>query len=630
MQNHYLKRLIAMIMAVVFFVTISPAIPSMASPSISRLSWCGDGGGLNYAYNYGTYDIYYYGLRNGLYWKYIDFTPQDAYGNPVENVDFKVINNNPEIEIVQEKNIYSNFEGYPRLRIVPQPNAPIGTYPITLSFADGFKVQFNIIIHQNSSSNYGTEGLASQTIETVMSNGQVVDLDQADSDLSNAVRFQLKDKSGNILSGQQVLQPDPSSCEIASNTNGSTLYYCLATSRPSNASFNFPIFHLTAVPGQPYYSLSLEQTTSYNGIRVPSGNYTVGVSLNSGDVAEGSFTIFDYQAIQRIDVELTDAVTGRTINPDQIKPGQQINGKVWYVADNGFKVEAKNISVKFFEKDFVSVYNTSSSTFTFSVDQSAPQEVQLYILDHISGNTFNQIFNVVSTESPEDPNDPGQTDPDNPSIDPGEDPLEQFTVSFDANGHGSDPESMVVEEGASIKLPDLADDGEYSFLGWSEGDNLYKPGENIAVSQSMHLVARWERNTLPASPSTIQMIINSMYMTVDGKYQTLDTAPYIKQDRTYVPIRALSEGFGAKVEWINGDRSVIITLDDKTVTMMIGLPYYWVNEELKMMDVSPEIQAETGRTFVPIRFAAEALGFQVDPQYNHRGETESVLFQYQR
>ena len=624
MQNHYLKRLIAMIMAVVFLITISPAIPSMASPSISRLSWCNGG----YAYNNGTYDYYYYGLRNGMYWNYIDFTPLDAYGNIVEDVDFTVINNNPEIKIVQEKNIYNNFEGYPRLRIVAQPNAPIGTYPITLSFADGFKTRFNIIIHQDDQG--VTEGLSARSINTTLSYGQVVDLDQANSDLPSAVRFQLKDQSGNILSGQQVLQPDSANYEAASNMNGSHLCYCLATSRPSNASFNFPIFYLTAVPGQPYYSLSIDQTTSYNGIRVPSGNYTVGVSLNSGDVAEGSFTIFDYQAIQRIDVELTDAVTGRTINPDQIKPGQQINGKVWYVADNGFKVEAKNISVKFFEKDFVSVHNTSSSTFTFSVDQSAPQEVQLYILDHISGNTFNQIFNVVSTESPEGPNDPSQTDPDNPSIDPGEDPLEQFTVSFDANGHGSDPESMVVEEGASIKLPDLADDGEYSFLGWSEGDNLYKPGENIAVFQSMHLVARWERNPSPASPSTIQMIINNMYMTVDGEYQTLDTAPYIKQDRTYVPIRALSEGFGAKVEWINDDRSVIITLDDKTVTMMIGLPYYWVNEELKMMDVSPEIQAETGRTFVPIRFAAEALGFQVDPQYDYDGTTYAVFFSYMR
>lgn len=64
--------------------------------------------------------------------------------------------------------------------------------------------------------------------------------------------------------------------------------------------------------------------------------------------------------------------------------------------------------------------------------------------------------------------------------------------------------------------------------------------------------------------------------------------------------------------------------------MMIGFPYSWVNKGLKMMDVSPEFRAEIGRTSIPIRFAAETVGFRVDPQYNHRGETESVLFQYQQ
>ena len=112
-------------------------------------------------------------------------------------------------------------------------------------------------------------------------------------------------------------------------------------------------------------------------------------------------------------------------------------------------------------------------------------------------------------------------------------------------------------------------------------------------------------------------------MTVDGKDQSLDTAPYIKQDRTYVYCLKGSV-------LINDDQSVTITLDDETVTMMLGFPQSWVNKELKMMDVSPEFQTEIGRVSIPIRFAAEAVGFQVDPQYNHRGETESVLLQYQK
>lgn len=85
----------------------------------------------------------------------------------------------------------------------------------------------------------------------------------------------------------------------------------------------------------------------------------------------------------------------------------------------------------------------------------------------------------------------------------------------------------------------------------------------------MHLVARWERNTSPSNPSTIRMIINSTYMTVDGtvdgKDQSLDTAPYIKQDRTYVYCLKGSV-------LINDDQSVTITLDDENVTMMLGFP----------------------------------------------------------
>lgn len=54
-------------------------------------------------------------------------------------------------------------------------------------------------------------------------------------------------------------------------------------------------------------------------------------------------------------------------------------------------------------------------------------------------------------------------------------------------------------------------------------------------------------------------------MTVDGKDQSLDTAPYIKQDRTYVYCLKGSV-------LINDDQSVTITLDDENVTMMLGFP----------------------------------------------------------
>lgn len=39
----------------------------------------------------------------------------------------------------------------------------------------------------------------------------------------------------------------------------------------------------------------------------------------------------------------------------------------------------------------------------------------------------------------------------------------------------------------------------------------------------------------------------------------LDQAPVIVNDRTLVPIRAVSESLGAKVDWVNEERKVVIT-----------------------------------------------------------------------
>ena len=39
----------------------------------------------------------------------------------------------------------------------------------------------------------------------------------------------------------------------------------------------------------------------------------------------------------------------------------------------------------------------------------------------------------------------------------------------------------------------------------------------------------------------------------------LDTPPYIKDDRTMVPVRAIAESLDAKVEWLGETKTVVIT-----------------------------------------------------------------------
>lgn len=93
-----------------------------------------------------------------------------------------------------------------------------------------------------------------------------------------------------------------------------------------------------------------------------------------------------------------------------------------------------------------------------------------------------------------------------------------------------------------------------------------------------------------------------------------------------VPIRALAESFDAEVNWNNSDRTVTINFDGATqIVMSIGDDTYTVNGAEQTMDTEPVIQGD--RTYVPIRFAAEGMGFSVTPLYNSNGLTGSVVFQ---
>ncbi len=90
----------------------------------------------------------------------------------------------------------------------------------------------------------------------------------------------------------------------------------------------------------------------------------------------------------------------------------------------------------------------------------------------------------------------------------------------------------------------------------------------------------------------------------------LDYPPYIKDSRTFVPLRFIGESFGATIGWDQRERKVTYTLRGKNLTLWINQTRYLVNGTEKRMDVAPEIKPP-GRTFVPIRLISEELGASV-------------------
>ena len=122
----------------------------------------------------------------------------------------------------------------------------------------------------------------------------------------------------------------------------------------------------------------------------------------------------------------------------------------------------------------------------------------------------------------------------------------------------------------------------------------------------------------------VVMSIGSNEIIVNAEKATLDAAPMVQNDRTYVPFRALAEAFGAEVAYDEATQAVTAELNGTTVVMTIGSATYTINGTEKTMDVAPFINGS--RTMIPVRFAAEAFGITVTPTYDENGATADVLF----
>lgn len=108
----------------------------------------------------------------------------------------------------------------------------------------------------------------------------------------------------------------------------------------------------------------------------------------------------------------------------------------------------------------------------------------------------------------------------------------------------------------------------------------------------------------------VKLQIGNKIMIVNGVENQLDAAPEIKNERTFLPLRAISEAFGAKVVWLPDTQGVTITLGENNIGLQIGNTSGVINNNVMILDAAPYIK--NSRTMVPLRFIAEGLGAQVE------------------
>ncbi len=97
-------------------------------------------------------------------------------------------------------------------------------------------------------------------------------------------------------------------------------------------------------------------------------------------------------------------------------------------------------------------------------------------------------------------------------------------------------------------------------------------------------------------------------LLVNGQVVTFQQPPVEQAGRVLVPLRGVFERLGASVVYENG--LINATGNGRNVSLHIGSTQATVNGQSQSIDVPPYVIA--GRTLVPLRFVAQALGASVN------------------
>ncbi len=108
----------------------------------------------------------------------------------------------------------------------------------------------------------------------------------------------------------------------------------------------------------------------------------------------------------------------------------------------------------------------------------------------------------------------------------------------------------------------------------------------------------------------IRLQIGSVILTADGAEREMDVAPEITNSRTMLPIRFVMEAAGCQVGWDKAARTVILTgIYGEDVRVSVDSNIMTVDGREVEIDTAPYIK--DGRTYVPVRAVTEAMNFEV-------------------
>lgn len=193
-------------------------------------------------------------------------------------------------------------------------------------------------------------------------------------------------------------------------------------------------------------------------------------------------------------------------------------------------------------------------------------------------------------------------------------------IKFSADGVKLD--DIQVAKNTSVSSLPVPEREGYIFDGWFTDKELTKPfDENAKITAATTLYAKWSEKKAEdaedkkdenkeTGKQIILLTINSKEADVFGEKIQNDVAPVIKNGRTMLPVRFIAEALGAKVEWNGAEQKVTVKKENLEIIIFIGSDKAYVNNEENILDSAAYI--ENDRTMLPVRFISEKLGAKVE------------------
>ncbi|MDW7651301.1 MAG: S41 family peptidase [Bacillota bacterium] len=113
------------------------------------------------------------------------------------------------------------------------------------------------------------------------------------------------------------------------------------------------------------------------------------------------------------------------------------------------------------------------------------------------------------------------------------------------------------------------------------------------------------RNTSP----TLVFGIDRLTAWTTAGDRELENAPFIEDNRSYVPLRFIADAMGTDISWDETNRTAVLEKDDVTVTIPVDGSRGFRNGE--EFDLYGQTIIRGDRSFIPARAVAEALGARV-------------------